>query len=94
MNPSPPPTETTATGKAVGVDKDKLIFTADGKQRTVAVPAVAEVRIDGKDGTLAEVRKDAAVTVTTRGDVVFKVDAKNLSPAPTTGGGGEGGRNR
>ena len=79
-----PPAETTTIGKALGVAKGKLTFAADGGQRTVTVPGDARILIDGKNAKLDEVQTNGTVVVTSRGDVVTKVEVKNPPPPEIT----------
>ena len=75
--PPPPAKETKATGKVTKVEKDTLTLKDDaGKDKSFIVPEAAKVTIDGKDAVLQEVKEDSAVTVTSKGDEVIKVEAK------------------
>jgi hemoglobin len=79
----PPPAKVaTVLGKVVGVDKDKLTVSVDEKEKSFTVPAAAKVTIDDKDGKLADLKKDSAVIVNTKDDVVVSVDAKSPTPPP------------
>jgi len=83
--PPPPVKETTTTGKVISAEKGKLsVMSAEGKERTYAVPEDAKIFIDDKGGKLADVKPDSAVTVTSKGEVVVKVEAKTpaLPPPP------------
>jgi hemoglobin len=83
--PPPPPVKETTTGKVIHAEKGKLsVMSAEGKERTYAVPEDAKIFIDDKGGKLADVKPDSAVTVTSKGEVVVKVEAKTpaLPPPP------------
>ncbi len=81
--PPPPAKETKATGKVTKVEKDMLTLKDDaGKDVSFIVPDSAKVTIDGKDGVLQEVKEDSAVTVTSKGDEVTKVEAKAPAAPP------------
>ncbi|HBI42469.1 MAG TPA: hypothetical protein DDY78_06370 [Planctomycetales bacterium] len=73
----PPPVKETMTGKVISAEKGKLsVMSAQGKERTYAVPEDAKIFIDDKEGKLADVKPDSAVTVTSKGDTVIKIEAK------------------
>jgi truncated hemoglobin YjbI/ribosome maturation factor RimP len=82
--PTPPAKETTVKGKVIHADGDKLaVMSAEGKETTFTIPKTAQVFIGDKEGKLADVNADAAVTVTSKGDEVVKVEAKApASPPP------------
>ncbi len=81
--PPPPAKETKTTGKVTKIEKDTLTLKDDaGKNKSFIVPDTAKVTIDGKDGVLQEVKEDSAVTVTSKGDEVTKVEAKAPTAPP------------
>ncbi len=81
--PPPPAKETKSAGKVTKVEKDKLTLKDDeGKEKSFTVPETAKVTIDGKDGLLDDVKNDSAVTVTSKGDEVTKVEVKGLAAPP------------
>jgi len=81
--PPPPAKETTTTGKVSKVEKDTLTLKDDaGKDKSFIVPDTAKVTIDGKDAVLQEVKEGSAVTVTSKGDEVTKVEAKTPAAPP------------
>ncbi len=58
------------------MDKDKVTLSVDGKDTTVMTGPDTKVTIDGKDDKLENVKKDNMVTVTTKGDMATKIEAK------------------
>jgi hemoglobin len=78
--PTPLPKETTTTGKVVRVEGNKLTVNVDGKEQSIQVSPEAKVVIDGKDGKVENIKKDSTATVTSKGEVVTKVEAN--SPVP------------
>jgi truncated hemoglobin YjbI len=88
VTPMPPVKVTTAKGKVISAEKDKLsLIDPEGKEKTYTVPVTAKVLIDDKEGKLADVKADSAVTVTSLGEVVVKIEAKAPAlpkPPPVT----------
>jgi hypothetical protein len=86
---TPPVSEAKHEGTVVSVDKEKLVMKdKDGKEMAHKVGADAKITVDGKEGKLEELKKDASITVTTKGDAVTKIEAKASTapppPAPVT----------
>jgi hypothetical protein len=62
------PETSTMEGTVVSVDKDKItVADKDKKESSMAVSADAKVTIDGKEGKLADVKKDSKVKLTVTG---------------------------
>ncbi len=80
-----PVKETTTTGKITEAGADSLtIKTKDEKDMKVLVPATAKILMDGEETKLADLREGASVTITKRGEVVTKIEAKSAVPPPAS----------
>ena len=81
--PPPPAKETKTTGKVTKAEKDQLTLKDDeGKDKSFTINKATKVTIDGKAGVLDDVKKGSAVTVTSEGDAVTKVEVKAPAAPP------------
>jgi uncharacterized protein (TIGR03067 family) len=75
--PPPPPITIITKGTVISAEKDKLVVSGfKGKDETYDVPMRAEIFIDDKEGKLADLKRDSAVVITSKGVVVVKIEAK------------------
>ncbi len=81
--PPPPAKESIVKGKVISAEGDKLVvMNAESKETTFVIPKTAKVFIGDKEGKLADVKADAAVTVTSKGDAVVEVEVKASAAPP------------
>jgi hypothetical protein len=65
-------------GKIVSVTGNKLVMSVDGKEHTHDVAADAKIRLDGKDGKLADLKPGMKIRVWTPKDnakTALRIDA-------------------
>jgi truncated hemoglobin YjbI len=84
--PVPPPPsvkETTHSGKIFTAGADSLtIKTNEDKEVKYPVPATAKILLNGEETKLADLREGASVTITKKGDIITKVEAKSAVSPP------------
>jgi truncated hemoglobin YjbI/antitoxin (DNA-binding transcriptional repressor) of toxin-antitoxin stability system len=81
--PPPPVKETTHSGKISAAGADSLtIKTNEDKEVKYSVPATAKILLNGEETKLADLREGASVTITKKGDLVTKVEAKSAVSPP------------
>jgi hemoglobin len=83
--PPPPAKETTHSGKITKAGANSVtIKTNDDKEVRYSVPATAKILMDGEEMKLADLQEGASATITQKGDVVTKVEAKSAVPPPAS----------